>query len=140
MKQRTISSWQGGLKFETDLGNGHKLVTDAAVEAGGGNEGPPPKILMLNALAGCTGMDAISILKKMRVDVKSFNVIVEADMREEHPKYYEKMHVIYEFTGEDLPLAKLEKAVNLSKERYCGVEAIYKQVIELTHEIKVIEG
>lgn len=140
MIQKTISSWQGGLKFETDLGNGYTLVTDAPVESGGSNEGTTPKVLMLNALAGCTGMDAISILAKMRVDIKAFRVIVEADMRDEHPRYYEKMHVTYEFTGADLPLAKLEKAVNLSKEHYCGVEAIYKQAIEMTHEIKVIEG
>ncbi len=138
MKQKIITRWQGGMKFESDV-LGHKLVVDAAAEHGGEDAGPTPKILMLVALAGCTGMDAVSILKKMRVDVKAFDISVEADMREEHPKYYEKMHVIYEFTGKDLPLAKLEKAVNLSKERYCGVEAVYKQVMEMTHEIRVID-
>ena len=138
MKHKIISNWQGGLKFEADL-YGHKLVTDAPVEGGGENSGPTPKVLMMAALAGCTGMDAVSILKKMRVDLQAFNVTVEAEMRDEHPKYYEKMHVIYEFTGKDLPLAKLEKAVNLSKEQYCGVEAVYKRVMEMTHEIRIVE-
>ncbi|MFW5774371.1 MAG: OsmC family protein, partial [Tangfeifania sp.] len=95
--------------------------------------------LMLAALAGCTGMDVVSILKKMRVDVKDFNVTVEGDLTEEHPKQFSKMHVIYEFKGKNLPMDKLRKAVNLSEERYCGVSATYRKAMEITSEIKVSE-
>lgn len=84
-------------------------------------------------------MDVISILKKMRVEVDNFRVLVSGDLTDEHPKHFYKMHVIYEFTGKDLPMDKLEKAVNLSEERYCGVSVSYKKVMELTSEIKVIE-
>jgi putative redox protein len=113
---------------------------DAGPQVGGENLGPRPKPLMLAALGGCTGMDVISILGKMRVEVDSFNVVVEGELTEEHPKYFTKMHVIYEFTGKNLPLDKLKKAVELSEERYCGVSATLKKAVELTTEIKITES
>lgn len=138
MKTSVNVKWTGNMSFETEL-NGHKLVLDAAGEVGGENKGPRPKPLILTALAGCTGMDVVSILKKMRVEVEDFQVIVEGDMTEEHPKYYERMHVIFQFKGKDLPMDKLEKAVNLSEEKYCGVSALYKKAIPVTTEIRVVE-
>ena len=138
-KQEVRISWQENMAFEADV-NGHKIMLDAAEGVGGENRGPRPKPLMLTALAGCTGMDVISILKKMRVEPDNFNVVVEGDLTEEHPKQFYKMNVIYEFTGKDLPLEKLKKAVSLSEERYCGVSALYRKAIELTSEIKIIEG
>ena len=138
MKEEINVSWTEDMAFETEL-NGHKLIIDANENVGGHDKGPRPKPLMLLSLAGCTGMDVISILKKMRVDVDSFNVKVEGELTEEHPKHYHKMHTIYEFTGKNLPLDKIEKAVNLSQERYCGVSATYRKAMELTSEIKIIE-
>ena len=138
-KQEVRISWQENMAFEADV-NGHKIMLDAAEGVGGENRGPRPKPLMLTALAGCTGMDVISILKKMRVEPDNFNIVVEGDLTEEHPKQFYKMNVIYEFTGKDLPLEKLKKAVSLSEERYCGVSALYRKAIELTSEIKIIEG
>jgi putative redox protein len=73
----------------------------------------------------------------MRVELDGFNVRVEADMTEEHPKQYSKMKVIYEFSGKNLPMDKLEKAVNLSEERYCGVSASYRKAMEISTEIVV---
>ena len=136
MKHTIISEWKGGLEFQADV-DGHKVITDAPVESNGWDHGPSPKKLQLVALAGCTGMDVVTILQKMRVNVASCNITVEGEMREEHPKYYEKMHVIYEFTGQDLPMEKLEKAVKMSEETYCGVEALYKRAIEVTSEIRI---
>ena len=138
-KQEVRISWQENMAFEADV-NGHKIILDAAEGVGGENRGPRPKPLMLTALAGCTGMDVISILKKMRVEPDNFDVIVEGDLTEEHPKQFYKMNVIYEFTGKDLPLEKLKKAVSLSEERYCGVSALYKKAIELTSEIRIKES
>ena len=94
MKQSIKASWKGDLAFETEL-NGHKLEMDASEEGGGHDLGPRPKILMLAALVGCTGMDVVSILGKMRVPVDKCDVHVEANMTDEHPKQYDKMHVIY---------------------------------------------
>ena len=126
------------MAFETEV-SGHKIIIDAGPQVGGENRGPRPKPFMLAALGGCTGMDVISILNKMRVEVDSFNVIVEGDLTDEHPKHFYKMHVIYEFKGKDLPLDKLQKAVSLSEERYCGVSALYKKALELTSEIRILE-
>lgn len=127
---------KGNMQFEGDV-NGHKITLDTAADKGGSDQGPRPKPFMLLALAGCTGMDVISILRKMRVEWDEFTVEVQADQTNEHPKYYHKMHVVYGFKGEDLPVDKLKKAVDLSEERYCGVSAVYKQVIDMTAEIQV---
>jgi len=136
-KERINVEWIENMAFKTVV-NGHEFVIDAVEKVGGEDRGPRPKPLMMASLAGCTGMDVVSILKKMRVQLDYFNVIVEAELTEEHPKHFIKMHVIYEFKGNDLPMAKLEKAIDLSEERYCGVSATYKQTMELTSEIKIL--
>lgn len=137
-KEQVNVTWLDNMAFEAEV-NGHKLILDAESTVGGNNQGPRPKPFMLTALAGCTGMDVISILKKMRVEPSYFNVVVEGDLTEEHPKQFYKMHVIYEFKGKDLPIDKLKKAVSLSEDRYCGVSALYKKVIELSSEIKILD-
>ncbi len=129
--------WLENMAFKTVV-NGHEFVIDAVEKVGGEDRGPRPKPLMMASLAGCTGMDVVSILKKMRVKLDYFNVVVEAELTEEHPKHFIKMHVIYEFKGNDLPMAKLEKAISMSEEKYCGVSATYKQTMELTSEIKIL--
>ncbi len=136
MKSSINAKWQGKMAFDVELG-GHKITLDAAEEVGGEDKGVRPKPLMMVALAGCTGMDVVSILKKMRVEFDDFNVRVEADMTEEHPKQYFKMKIFYEFKGKDLPLDKLQKAVSLSEERYCGVSASYRKAMEISTEIIV---
>ena len=126
------------MSFESEI-NGHKIVVDAKEEVGGQDKGPRPKPLMLAALGGCTSMDVISILKKMRVELKSLNVIVEGELSEEHPKHFTKMHVIYEVEGDNVPMDKIQKAVSLSEEKYCGVSVVYRQVMELSSEIRIKE-
>lgn len=138
MKHVVDMSWTDKVAFEADM-DGHKVIVDATEEAGGSDLGPRPKKLMLTALAGCTGVDVIMILKKMKVVPEAFNVIVEADVTEEHPKHYDKMKVIYQFKGKDLPYEKLEKAVKLSEEKYCGVTAVYKKAMEMETEIRIVE-
>ncbi len=130
--------WQREMMFKTEL-DGHTLVLDASPEVGGSNNGPRPKPLMLVALAGCTGMDVVSILKKMRVDYEGLRIWVEAELTEEHPKFYSTMKVIYEFKGKDLPYEKLEKAVKMSEEKYCGVSALYRKAIPVEAEIRIVD-
>lgn len=138
MKHRVETSWSGNMKFDAMV-SGHKVSMDALPEVGGENSGPRPKELMLASLAGCTGMDVISILKKMKVEVESFNVDVEAELTEEHPKHYTKMHITYLFKGKNLDVEKLKKAIDLSQDRYCGVSAAYRKAMELTYEIKIVD-
>lgn len=130
--------WIDNMSFEWEI-NGFKTVIDADSSVGGSDKGPRPKLFMLAALGGCTGMDVISILSKMKVEVDYFNVKVEGELTEEHPKHFTSMHVIYEFRGKNLPLDKLERAVSLSEEKYCGVSAVYKKALTLTHEIKILD-
>ncbi|MFW6369742.1 MAG: OsmC family protein [Bacteroidota bacterium] len=139
MKESVTVSWTGGMSFEADV-NGHKITIDAAPDAGGQDKGPKPKPLMMVALAGCTGMDVVSILKKMRVEYESLDINVEGELTEEHPKKFVKMKVIYSFKGTDLPLDKIKKAIKLSEETYCGVSASYKDVMDLFYEIKINES
>lgn len=133
------TEWKGDMTFEADV-NGHKVMMDANIESGGHDTGSSPKKLLLVALSGCTGMDVVSILKKMRIEIEKCNIEVQGDVAEEHPKRYTKMHVIYKFTGKNLPIEKLQKAVSLSEETYCGVEALYKMAIKVTSEIQIIES
>ena len=138
MRQSINLNWLENMAFETEV-NGIKLTVDADSEVGGENRGPRPKPLMLVALAGCTAMDVISILKKMRVFPEGFNVKVDGDLTEEQPKHFTKMHSTYEFKGKDLPMDKIEKAIDLSQERYCGVSYNYKEAFEVSFEIKINE-
>jgi putative redox protein len=133
-KESVSTRWLEDMSFESEI-DGHKIVVDAKPEVGGKDRGPRPKQMMLAALGGCTSMDVISILKKMRVEVKSLNVIVEGELTEEHPRHFTKMHVTYEVEGDNLPLDKIQKAVSMSEEKYCGVSAVYRQVMELSSEI-----
>jgi len=136
MKTSLDLKWLDGMAFETEL-NGHKLVIDAGGAVGGKDRGPRPKPLMLLALAGCTGMDVISILKKMRVELDDFSVEVIANNTDEHPKHYDEMKVVYKFWGKDLPEDKINKAVNLSEERYCGVSFVYRKYVKMSTEVQL---
>ncbi len=139
VKEQVKINWLENMAFSAEV-NGHKIVLDASDKVGGENRGPRPKPLLLAALAGCTGMDVVSILKKMRVEIDDLNIYVDGDITEEHPKQFTQMHITYEFKGKNLPEEKLQKAVNLSDERYCGVSAMYRKAIKITHEIKIIES
>ncbi len=92
---------------------------DTSEEGGGNSAGLSPKALMLSSLAGCSGLDVISILNKMRVKLDDFEIKIEAELTNEHPKYYKKVKVDYYFYGKDLDKEKINKAVTLSVERWC---------------------
>ena len=136
MKTSLNINWIENMSFETDM-DGHKVIIDAAPEVGGNDKGPRPKQFMVLALAGCTGMDVVSILKKMKVEFEKMSIEIQSELTDEHPKHYNKMHVVYKFWGKNLPLDKIEKAVSLSDEKYCGVSAAYKKAMALTHEIQI---
>jgi putative redox protein len=123
MKQSIECSWKGGMAFEADV-YGHKVAMDVPVADGGADSGAKPKPLVLAALAGCTGMDVVSVLKKMREPVTWFNMRVEAEVAEEHPKRFTTFMIVYEFRAADgLNQDNVKKAVTLSQEKYCGVSA-----------------
>ena len=136
MKNSVNLSWTGEMAFEATV-NDHKIIIDADEKVGGKDGGPRPKALTLVSLAGCTGMDVVSILNKMRVKLDGFNVDVDGELTEEHPKYYNVITIHYTFKGKDLPMEKLEKAINLSQDRYCGVTAMLNKVATIKHTITI---
>ncbi|MGE5427988.1 MAG: OsmC family protein [Methylococcaceae bacterium] len=138
MKHVIDMAWKQNLAFECEM-DGHRLIVDASKEGGGDDLGLRPKKLMLAALAGCTGVDVMMILKKMRIHPEAFNVMVEGELTEEHPRHYHQMKIIYQFKGKDLPMDKLQKAVRLSEEKYCGVMASYRLAMNISMEIKMTE-
>lgn len=126
MRHEIECNWIDEMAFKVET-DGHRLIIDANPEFGGQDRGPRPKPLLLASLAGCTGIDVISILKKMRVNLEGLHIKVSASLTEEHPKIYDKIIVTYTFKGYNLPMEKLEKAVQLSEEKYCGVSAMLKK-------------
>jgi putative redox protein len=127
--------WRKDLDFTADLYNYSIDLSGSPQESGSSCS---PKLLMLVALGGCTGMDVISILQKMKVDVNFFNLKIQGVTNDEHPKKFTSMKVIYELKGNNIELEKVQKAVDLSKERYCGVMATYKEAMDLEFEIKIL--
>jgi len=129
--------WNGNMRFEANIED-HKIVMDMDEERGGENAGPRPKPLMLASLGGCSGLDVIGILKKMKIRPDYFNMRIEAEQTEELPKRYHKINIIYEFRGDNLPLEKLKTAIELSQDKYCGVSAVYKKSIDISYEISIL--
>ena len=124
----------GGMAFEVEQ-NGHTFWLDASPSVGGTNKGPLPKPLMLSSLAGCTGMDVASILSKMKMPYDSMTIEIDANLTDQHPKVYDKIHLKYIFKGDNLDLGKIEKAINLSQDKYCGVTAMLAKTAEITYEV-----
>ena len=133
-KESVAITWKDGMFFEADVA-GYKIMIDSDPEHGGQNKGPKPKPLMLVALAGCTGMDVVSLLNKMRVAFETLEIRVEGDLSEEHPKRFINAKIIYILSGENIDRSKVEKAVNLSQDKYCGVSASYRESMALSFEI-----
>jgi putative redox protein len=139
MKHAISCRWTEGMAFESVI-DGHSIVLDADEQFGGKNSGPRPKALILTSLAGCTGMDVISLLSKMKQPVSFFNMEVEAELSDEHPKTYTSITLVYQFKTEDgLDAGKVEKAVKLSQERYCGVSAMLREISRLEYRIEYID-
>ncbi|MCA9758783.1 MAG: OsmC family protein [Candidatus Eisenbacteria bacterium] len=128
------------LKGVTFLGitdSKHWVPMDGPEEFGGSDAGIRPKELLLLALAGCTGSDVASMLNKMRVPYTKFEVDIEAEMSDEHPKVYTKIVVVYRFWGEELDTSKLERAIELSETRYCGVSAMLRSTVDLSSRYEI---
>jgi putative redox protein len=138
MTNKVTTTWQSNMQFES-TNQGGNLLIDAGEESGGEGKGYRPKSLMLSALAGCSGLDVVSLLKKMRAEVDDFTIDIEAHLTDEHPKFYDKVNVIYNFYGTDFKKDKIEKSVKLSVDRYCGVMEMFRQFAKITTEIKYIE-
>jgi len=134
MTHTTRLTWTEGMSFSAEL-NGHSISLDADSDFGGRDRGPRPKGLVLVALAGCTGMDVVSLLKKMRVSYDDFRIDVSGEQTDQHPKVYTDIHLDYIFSGKELDRGKIEKAVTLSQEKYCGAYAMLSKAATMHTKI-----
>ncbi|MCP4975088.1 MAG: OsmC family protein [Maribacter sp.] len=121
------TKWLGGMAFESNNTSGNSFKIEDADES----DGLRPKSLMLSALAGCSGLDVASLIKKMKLDVATFQIDTIANMTDEHPKYYDAVVVEYHFYGSNLNEKKLQRAVDLSVEKYCGVFEMFRQFAKM---------
>ncbi len=126
--------WVEGMQFVATPPSGHSIVLDASGPAGGADSAIYPGELLLAGLAGCTGIDVISILTKMKVEIQEFEVRVRGEPAEEHPKYWKKIEVTYWIKGKDIPEGKLLKAIGLSQDKYCSVTASLKNKVEISYD------
>lgn len=125
------TTWIKDTHFTSNNPSNHTFTIFDASQDNGDTVGYSPKALMLSSLAGCSGLDVVSLLKKMRAEVTDFKIDVTGELTEEHPKFYHKVVVDYHFSDADLKKDKIEKAVNLSVTRYCGVMEMFRQFAEV---------
>ncbi|WP_085992872.1 OsmC family protein [Oceanobacillus senegalensis] len=126
--------WNEKMAFSGMTPSGHELKMDAAEAIGGENSGARPTEFLLNAVAGCTGIDIISILKKMRLEPTAFQMDVKGERADDHPKRFTKIHIHYALDG-DLPEDKVERAINLSKDKYCSVSHSLNAEITVSYSL-----
>lgn len=125
-----------GMSFDGEL-EGFKIPLDADPDFGGTGYGPKPKGLVLTSLLGCTAMDVISILRKMRAEPEEFWVEAETELTEEHPKTYKHVYLTFHFKGGKIDEKKAERAVKLSQEQYCGVAAMLQKACPVDYKIVI---
>lgn len=126
-----------GLTFVGKTDSNHWVPMDGPADLQGSNSGIRPKELILISLGGCSGADVASILNKMKEKISRFKIDIEAEMADEHPKVYTSIHLTYKFWGRDIKPANIEKAINLSLERYCSVTAMLKKAVTITHAYQI---
>jgi putative redox protein len=127
MADKVTTHWRGNMVFESDNPRWPSIMMDASKDFGGTNSGMAPKAMMLSSLAGCSGLDIISILNKMKVKIDDFKMEIIGELTDEDPKYYHAVTVNYHFYGNNLKESKIKKAVDLSVEKYCGVMEMFRR-------------
>lgn len=137
MKAR--ARWVEGMAFMGEAGSGHSVMMDGAPEYGGRNIGIRPMEMLLIGMAGCTGFDVVQILKKGREIVTGCDVEVEAERATTDPKVFTKIHLTYRVSGHGLSYAKAERAVTLSKDKYCSASIMLGATAEVTYTLEVTD-
>ena len=131
-------TWLNGRAFVAESGSGHAVVIDGAPENGGRNIGVRPMEMMLMGLGGCTAFDVVMILEKSREKVTACEVVLEAERAMEDPKVFTKVKLIYTLKGENLKPAAVERAINLSTEKYCSASKMFEKTAVLEHEWHIV--
>jgi len=136
MLHKAKAEWKAGEAFEHDI-DGHTFLSGSSED--GQWSGPSPKKLLLAGLAGCTGVDIVDLMQKMRQDVTGISIDVEADQTEDHPKVYAEIRLVYHIFGKDIKPEKVEKAIVLSQEKLCGVTAMLQKNSPIHYRYEIHE-
>jgi putative redox protein len=137
---KTRVKWLENVSFVAETGSGHTVVVDGAPEAGGRNIGMRPMELLLAGAAACTAFDVVWILKRARQPVADCVVEADAERAPEEPKVFTRIHLRYAVAGRGLDYKQVERAVKLSKEKYCSATIMLGRTAEITHEVRMVEG
>lgn len=137
MKARV--QWLDGRAFVGETGSGHAVVMDGAPESGGRNIGIRPMEMLLLGLGGCTAFDIVMILERMREKVTDLDIALEGTRAAEDPKVYTHVKLVYKVTGRKLKPANVERAVNLSAEKYCSASAMFATCATIEHSFEIID-
>jgi putative redox protein len=129
-----------GLRFNVETGTGHNVILDAAEHEGGQDSGPRPMEMLLVALASCAGMDIIAILRKKRQDITGYELRIHGIRAEEHPKVFLSITSENILTGHHIRPEAVERAIELTEERYCGVSAMFAKTATIRHSFSIFEG
>ena len=136
----TVRWIDGGMSFLAETGSNHAVLMDGAPEAGGRNLAPRPMELLLAGTGGCTAFDVVMILKKGRHAITGCEVSLKAERAETDPKVFTAIHFHYRVSGKGLNPDSVERAIKLSKDKYCSASIMLAQVAEITHDFEIIEA
>jgi putative redox protein len=128
--------WTDGYQFVGESKTGHALVMDSPEGAG---TAATPMELVLQALCGCTGMDIVSILQKMKKDLRKLEISAEAERSEDYPKVFTRIHLHYKIEGKGVDKESVEKAIRLSEDKYCSISAMLRKSVALSTDYEVVE-
>ncbi len=129
--------WLDNMSFVGESGSGHSVVMDASPEVGGRDLGPRPMEMLLLGLGGCSSIDVLMILQKARQDVTDCTVEIEAQRADSEPKVFTKIHLHFVVEGRNLTAKRVERAVQLSAEKYCSASLMLEKSAEITHDYEV---
>lgn len=130
--------WNDGVSFLGETESGHTVLMDGAPEAGGKNLGLRPMEMVLMGTGGCTAFDVVMILKKSRQDIVDCMVEIEAERATEDPKVFTRIHYHFILTGNNLKPQQVERAINLSAEKYCSASIMLGKTAEMTHDFEIV--
>lgn len=131
--------WVENVSFIAESGSGHSFLMDGAPEGGGRNMGPRPMEVLLMGTGGCTAYDVVHILRKSRAPVTDCVIEIDAERAEEDPKVFTKIHFHFIVTGNGLKPAQVERAVQLSAEKYCSASIMLGKTAAITHDFEIRE-
>jgi len=136
-KKKIVLNWKGNFRFEAETRKGLSVFFDAPAEYGGEDTAPSPMETVLASLAACTGYDVVSILKKKRQKITNFFIETEAERNKEPPRVFTRIHIKFIVKGTNVNKEAVERAIQLSNEKYCSVGAMLKKTAEVTTSYEI---